>query len=122
MAIIAPAFVLLIFAIIEVAQWMHAKNVALGAAREGVAKLRQVPTSETCPNLSIVEAAAVQTAAGFGSIQNATAQATCDVDNKNRVTVRVDGTVVDLIPGWDLSVTASASGLVEVFQPDTGSS
>lgn len=121
MAVIAPAFLLLIFAIIEVAQWMHAKNVALGAAREGVAALRLVPTSEHCPDLTSVELRAEQTAAVFGSLEDVGAEATCDVDEANRVTVKVHGTVVDLIPGWDLSVTASASGLVEVFQPDLGS-
>ena len=40
MAIVAPAFLLFIFAIIEVALWMHARDIAQAAAREGVSELR----------------------------------------------------------------------------------
>ena len=42
MAFVAPAFLLLIFAIVEVALWMHSRNVALASAREGVSELRTV--------------------------------------------------------------------------------
>jgi len=37
-----------------------------------------------------------------------------------RVTVQVKGGVIDLIPGWNLTVTGSASGLIEDFSPDLG--
>ncbi len=118
MAVIAPAFLLLIFAIVEVAQWMHAKNVVMGAAREGAADMRVV---SGCADTSPIVQKAIYTASSFGSVQNPTATATCQ-PGKHRVTVTVRGTVVDLIPGWDLTVTGTASGLLEDFQPDLGPS
>jgi len=118
MAIVAPSFLLFIFAIIEVALWMHARDVALAAAREGVAQLRTV-NPEDAPSAwqSAVEATAVDSAVRLGDVQSPSAQSTYD-EGSARVTVTVTGDVIDLIPGWHLTVAGSASGLIEDFQPD----
>ena len=120
MAIVAPSFLLFIFAIIEVALWMHARDVALAAAREGVAELRTVDEDAASSAwIRDIEVRAMITAQELGAIQNVDAQATFDGPDQP-VTVTVTGDVVDLIPGWDLTVEASASGLVETFRPDLG--
>lgn len=120
MAIVAPSFLLFIFAIIEVALWMHARDVALAAAREGVAELRTVnPDDAPSAWQSAVEATAVASAARLGDVQSPAAQSTYDAAAA-RVTVTVTGNVIDLIPGWNLTVSGSASGLIEDFQPDLG--
>ncbi len=36
------------------------------------------------------------------------------------MTVTVTGTVNDLFPGWDMDVSATATGSTEDFQPDLG--
>jgi Flp pilus assembly protein TadG len=120
MAIVAPAFLLMIFAIIELALWMHARDVALAAAREGVAELRTASPGEQASSFQrSVEAAALESARTLGDIQDPTAQADYDEDT-GRVTVTVSGGVIDLIPGWDLKVSSSVSGLIEDFRPDYG--
>lgn len=120
MAFVAPAFLLLIFAIVEVALWMHARNVALAAAREGVSELRTVaPKGAPLDWQRVIEARAAEEARVLGSLQAPTAQASYD-DETHRVTVTVSGTVNDLIPGWTMDVTATATGSTEDFQPDLG--
>lgn len=120
MAIVAPSFLLFIFAIIEVALWMHARDVALSAAREGVATLRTVnPDDAPSAWQGSVEAAAVDYASRLGDVQDPQAESTYDA-NAARVTVTVSGGVIDLVPGWDLTVSGSAAGLIEDFQPDLG--
>jgi hypothetical protein len=99
---------------------MHARDVAIAAAREGVATLRTVNTQDSPSRWeTYVERKAEQTANDLGDIQDPSADAAYDDDNK-RVTVTVKGGVIDLIPGWDLSVSGTASGLIEDFQPDLG--
>lgn len=120
MAFVAPAFLLLIFAIVEVALWMHARNVALASAREGVAELRTVaPKGAPVDWERVIEARALDEARHLGNLVNPTAHATYDPQT-HRVTVTVTGTVEDLLPGWDMRVTTTATGSTEDFQPDLG--
>ena len=120
MAVVAPSFLLFIFAIIEVALWMHARDVALAAAREGGASLRTVDPDEAPSRWeSDAESKAEEYARRLGDVQDPRAAATYDAEAA-RVTVTVSGSVIDIIPGWDLSVSGTASGLIEDFQPDLG--
>ena len=120
MAFVAPAFLLLIFAIVEVALWMHSRNVALASAREGVSELRTVaPKGAPLDWQRVIEREAVDEARNLGGLLNPTAVATYD-PLTHRVTVTVSGTVNDLFPGWDMDVTATATGSTEDFQPDLG--
>lgn len=119
MAFVAPAFLILIFLIIEVALWMHARNAVLAAAREGVSQLRTADPDASGKWQSFIEATSVKYARELGAVQSPTATADYD-EGSRRVTVTVSGGIVDLIPGWDLTVSASSSGLIEVFHPDLG--
>jgi len=99
---------------------MHSRNVALAAAREGVAELRTVaPKGAPVDWERVVEREAVDEARSLGGLVNPTAQATYDPDT-HRVTVTVTGSVTDLFPGWTMDVTATATGSTEDFQPDLG--
>jgi Flp pilus assembly protein TadG len=121
MAIVAPSFLLFIFAIVEVALWMHARDVALAAAREGVSKLRTVDSNQAAGDWeNVIAADAELFAQQIGAIQNVSATTEYSGDPDDPVTVTVTGDVIDLIPGWDLTVEASASGLLETFRPDYG--
>lgn len=120
MAIVAPSFLLFIFAIVEVALWMHARDVALSAAREGVATLRTV-NPDDAPSVwqGTVESRAIDYVGRLGDVQDPHAESTYD-PAEARVTVTVSGGVIDLVPGWNLTVSGTASGLLEDFQPDLG--
>lgn len=120
MAFVAPSFLLLIFAIVEVSLWMHGRNVALASAREGVSELRTVAVKGAPAEWErVVEQAAVEEAEQLGALQSPTAHATYDPQTQ-RVTVTVTGTVDDIVPGWDMQVSATATGSTEDFQPDVG--
>jgi Flp pilus assembly protein TadG len=120
MAFVAPAFLLLIFAIVEVALWMHSRNVALASAREGVSELRTVaPKGAPSDWERVIERQAVEEARHIGGLLNPKAHATYDPQT-HRVTVTVTGTVNDLFPGWDMDVTATATASTEDFRPDLG--
>lgn len=121
MAIVAPSFLLLIFAIVEVALWMHARDVALAAAREAVSELRTVDPNEASGDWENEIAGRAEVFANdIGAIQNVDATTDFSGDPDEPVTVTVTGDVIDLIPGWDLTVEARASGLLETFRPDLG--
>lgn len=120
MAIVAPSFLLFIFAIVEIALWMHARDVALAAAREGVSELRtKAEGQEASQWQGSVEATAEDYATRLGAVQQPQAQADYD-EGSGQVTVTVTGSVVDLVPGWSLTVSGEASGLIEDFKPDLG--
>jgi hypothetical protein len=85
-----------------------------------VAELRTLDeNAATSSWIRDIEVRAMITAQELGAIQNVDAEATFEGSDQP-VTVTVTGDVVDLIPGWDLTVEASASGLVETFRPDLG--
>lgn len=120
MAFVAPAFLLLIFAIVEVALWMHARNVAVASAREGVSQLRTVAPKGAAGDWErVVEREAVDEATHLGGLVGPKAHASYDPQT-HRVTVTVTGTVNDLLPGWTMTITATATGSTEDFQPDLG--
>jgi hypothetical protein len=120
MAIVAPSFLLLIFVIVEVALWMHARDVALAAAQEGVAELRTVsPGDDQSTITDDMTKAALETAHDLGIIRNPSAESSFG-EPDGRVSVTVSGDVLDLIPGWTLHVSGTATGHIEDFNPDYG--
>lgn len=121
LTIVAPAVLLLIFSTIQLALWSYGRNVALQAAREGVSRLRTVPSdSDTdAARRAIeddVEAYAVKV--GAESLLGPEATAFYDATGDGRVRVTVRGRAVTLVPGLTLRVTATATGEIERFESD----
>ena len=123
LSIVAPAVLLLIFSTIQFALWSYGRNVALQAAREGVSRLRTVPSDADTDAAreaieDDVEAYAVQV--GAESLLDPAAVARYDATGEGRVRVTVTGRVASLVPGLTLRVTGSATGEIERFEPDEG--
>ena len=120
MSIITPIFLLLIFAIVEAALGMYARNVATMAAREGASIMRV--SGALGDNVSGYKRDAEETArrraAQVGILTSVDAEVT-EVDEQT-ITMRVDATYVDLVPFFDSEVSSEITVQLEQFEPDLG--
>ncbi len=123
MSIVAPAFLLLVFTAVQASLWFYGRNVAMSAAREGASHLRLAAVStETDPGgyESVAEQTALQYMQVVGMLSGPyVAEASYD-EGADTATVTAGGTVIDLIPGWDLEVERTLTVHVERFRPDEG--
>ncbi|WP_308014165.1 TadE/TadG family type IV pilus assembly protein [Streptantibioticus parmotrematis] len=111
LAILAPAVLMLVFACIQTGLWWHAREVALTAAKRGVESGRTLDSSPAQG-----AAAARSFVARFGgSVRD---PAVTDAGS-SATTVRIDvsGTVITLVPGWDLHIDQHADGPRERWMP-----
>jgi Flp pilus assembly protein TadG len=118
LAIITPALLLLIFFVVQVSLFLYGRSVALQSAREGVSQLRLAQTQEDFlaaePGVHDT-VVAFATNVGSGSLTNPVVVEDYN-DVGGRVTVKVTGTTISLIPFATFHVSESASGTVERFQ------
>ena len=123
MAIVAPVFIVVIFAIVEAGFLWYGRNVALLSAREGASYLRVSATlGDTTGWEDQAERTAVNYANEVGFLNDVSAVATItDLgDTDARVTVEVTGQLTELVPFWDPTITRSVTAELEQFEPDTG--
>ena len=123
MSIVAPVFLLLIFVVVQASLWFYGRNVALSAAREGASHLRLAAVTSDSAGYAgyeaVAEDTALQYADGVGMLSGTHARAVID-EGSDTATMEVGGTVIDLIPGWDLDVERTLTVRVERFRPDEG--
>jgi len=123
MSIIAPVFIVLIFAIVEAGFLWYGRNVALLSAREGASYLRVSGTLDDPSGwVSAAEGTSVRYAEQVGLLNNVSADVTItDADETTaRVTVEVTGQLEELVPFWEPTITRSVTAEIEQFEPDTG--
>ncbi|KOV22513.1 hypothetical protein ADK90_10715 [Streptomyces sp. XY413] len=105
MAIVFPFVILLTIAVVQAAMWIHARNVALTAAREGVAAARTYQSPE--------RAGADRARETLGRIAGDSLRApavSTDGSTATEVRVTVTGSAPSMVPGLSgLSVSQSAS-------------
>jgi len=120
LAIVAPALLILIFFSIQASLYYYGRVVAQGAAREGVSQLRLAQTKADADK----NAAAIQTnvedyAASVGrETLLAPVVDSGYLEEEGTVWVSVEGRVITLVPGLDLTVTQRVDGTVERFETD----
>ena len=120
LAIVAPALLILIFFSIQASLYYYGRVVAQGAAREGVSQLRLAQTKADADK----NAAAIQTnvedyAASVGrETLLAPVVDSGYLEAEGTVWVSVEGRVITLVPGLDLTVTQRVDGTVERFETD----
>ncbi|WP_406451530.1 pilus assembly protein [Streptomyces sp. NBC_00876] len=109
MAIVFPFVILLTIAVVQVSLWYYARNVALTAAREGVAAAR---VYESGPDAGAARAKDVLGRIAGNSLLGPTVST--GGSSAERVRVQVSGSAPSLLPGVPgLTITQSASGPVE---------
>lgn len=100
--ILWPAVFLLIFGIVHVGIWFHARNIALTAAQEG-ARAASVNDGDGGA------ARAADFIADTGSDSIIQVGEVTQVADSDSVTVTVVGESTTLIPGWTVDVTQSST-------------
>lgn len=116
-AIVTPVVLLLIFVIVEVGLYYHARNAAQSSAREGVSILRTAGNNDDPQAWAhAAEDVAEEFAREIGDLDNVEANATLDEDT-GRVTVEVTGEVV-LPVGGTFVIRQTADATLEQFRPD----
>ncbi len=125
MAFIAPALLLFIFMSIQSGLYFYGRAVAIASAREGVAQLRLAQGQSDYDRREPVVTTNVTSyvdAIGRGSLFASKVTATSDYtppgEEEAYVSVRVQGTVVTLVPGLELKVDQTVRGSVERFADD----
>ncbi len=113
MAILTPALLLLIMAIIQTALWFHARQVALAAAQEGARVLRSEAGTEA---LATQKAEAMAEQIGGNVIENIMVVADREA---GMATVTVSGEAVEIVDFITLTVSATSRGPIESFVPDS---
>lgn len=115
---IGLSLVFLIFFGIQVALYLYGRSVALQSARDCVSLLRLAQNQDQYAAIESqvrTEVEGYATSIGSGSLDNPDCHPHYD-DAQGRVTVQMTGQTVSLVPFVHLSVTVTASGIVERFQ------
>lgn len=110
-AILGPAILLLVFAIVQAALWFYARNLALAAAQEGADAARGYQSSS---DAGVTRAQAFLRRAAGDSLQAVTVSASGST--ATTVRIEVHGHSLSVFPGLQgPSVTQSAQAPVERF-------
>ncbi|MCC3655759.1 pilus assembly protein [Streptomyces sp. S07_1.15] len=109
MAIVFPFVIIVTVAVVQASQWYFAREIALTAAREGLAAAR---TYGAGPGDGAARARSVLNRIAGDSLRGA-AVSTAGSDGQ-RIRIQVSGRAPSMLPGIaDLTITQSASGPVE---------
>ncbi|WP_316784363.1 TadE/TadG family type IV pilus assembly protein [Streptomyces sasae] len=106
-AVLAVVVLMLVFTILQVGLFFHARKVAQSAARQGVDTGREFGSS---PADGVAQAEDFLTRFG-GSVQGASVSSAGSTAEELRITVT--GHVATLVPGLELTVTQDAHGPIE---------
>jgi hypothetical protein len=109
LVVIFPIVLLLFITVIQAAVFLHARNLAMGAAQEG---LRAATVRSGSAGEGQAQASAFIAASGPDILQNPNAAVNRGAE---RATITVTGESLAVLPGLNFSVTATASGPVERF-------
>jgi Flp pilus assembly protein TadG len=120
LSFLAPGLIFLIFFVIQAGLFFYGKSVAIQAAREGVSQLRLAQTVDVYTDIRgdvVRNTESFATQVGREALLDPAATSSYD-DVAGRVVMEVRGSVITLVPGLDLRVSARAEGAVERFEPE----
>jgi Flp pilus assembly protein TadG len=118
LAILTPAFLVMVWLTVQFALYSQGRQVALAAAQIGDRVARQ--DARTVPGWqAIAENSAKSYYAGLGTrVLGGNIDPAAVPDGPGRVRVTVTGNVVSILFGLKLPIHESAAGPVECFRPD----
>ena len=113
-AILAPALLLLVFAVVQGGLWFHARNLAQAAAQEGAAAGAAFNAD---PDAAIARTRAFLDAHAGDSLTGAVVTASGSTPTSMRI--QVTGRALSVLPGVPgLAITQDAIAPVEAFTTD----
>lgn len=112
--LLTPVLLFLVMLVIQFGLWFHAQHVARAAAEEG-ARAARAEVGSADAGRDRAEAFLDQAGPTIITDRTVTVTRIADV-----VTVEVHGRSVNVVPGFTLTVDATASSPVERFREDTG--
>jgi Flp pilus assembly protein TadG len=112
--LLTPVLLFLVMLVIQFGLWYHAQHVAQAAAQEGVRSARVEGSTADAGRTRAVDFLA---GAGPTIVEDPVVTATRDAET---ATVTVHGHAVTVVPGFSLSIDASATSPVERFREDPG--
>lgn len=131
-AVLMPVFLPFIFLLVQAGLYFHAVNVTQAVAQTTARVIRTYPGTpgqdpatvvpsggELQPRASRVAVETWEQLDANKTSSQPTAQVDVDVNGSNQLTVTINSTCVNLLPGIlpTLPVTARASGPIEIFKP-----
>jgi Flp pilus assembly protein TadG len=131
-AVLMPVFLPLIFLLVQAGLYYHAVNVTHAVAQTtarvirtypggvGQAPVTQVPSGgQLTPQANRVAVETWQALDANKTSSQPTATVDVDVNGSNQLTVTINSTCINLLPGIlpTLPITAQASGPIEIFKP-----
>jgi Flp pilus assembly protein TadG len=111
--LILPVVLALIMAVINVAIWLYARDIALNAARQGLATARDDGSSPGAGGPAAV-AFAARTGGGYLTGVHASVSLSGGVQNRT-VSVTVTGQALSVLPFWHQGVAQTAQAPLEEF-------
>ncbi|GAA1279086.1 hypothetical protein Psi02_77740 [Planotetraspora silvatica] len=121
LAMIMPIILAIVLLIVQMTLWIHGRQVADAAAREGARIARASGTSSGWQGEAETKAEEIVQAIGPQLLSDATVSAWENGDERG---VDVTGTVVQvvpLLPARTFTITSHFGGPTECFRPDDGS-
>jgi TadE-like protein len=113
-AVLGPALLLLVVAVVQAGLWFYARSLALASAQEGVAAARAYPAA---PGAGAARAREFLDRSAGDSLLGATVSLAGSAPGSVRVQVR--GRALSVLPGLPgLPVAQAAAGPVETFTVD----
>lgn len=112
--LLTPVLIFLVMLVVQFGLWYHAQHVVQAAAREGVRSARMDGATAALGRTRAVE---FLNAAGPTIIRDPVVTAD---RNGDRAVVSVGGHAVNVVPGFSLPVSATATSPVERFRGDSG--
>ncbi|MER5696028.1 TadE family protein [Streptomyces mirabilis] len=109
-SMVVPLAFLLLFTLIQGGLWFHGRSVAHHAAQQAVDAQRAYDAATGAG----AAAASDYLARMGGSLTGASVHVD---DDGNTVSVQVEGSVINLVPGWTGHVSQSVQAPVEKFRP-----
>lgn len=114
MVVLLPLALTLLFLAVQGAVYYQGRTVALASAQEGARGAAGFERTDSHGREAALSFAA--RAGGDGLLENPDVTVTRN-SGQGTVTVRVTGTTMSLVPGWDPTVTQSATRVIEEFTP-----
>lgn len=121
LAMLMPIVLILVLLVVQVTLWIHGRQVADAAAREGARVARAAGASDGWQGAAEAKARQIMQAVGPRLLDGAQVRAWEQDDQRGVEVTATAVQVVPLLPQTTFTITSRFGGPIECFRPDDGS-